>query len=218
MIAWGNTASNSTITNGVRSISSFPYPNFYCRSGSINIWYSDIQYGYSSAVLSKTTDPAFVGSGDYHLTSSNSPCYNSATFYLAPTNDLDGNPRPVALPQRVDMGCYELQGSSGPLGGGVDNGAGVSGMANTDPNDAAGYFEVSRRNDGLGNVIFEWASVTGRQYVVQTTTNLMTGWSFVAYVNGTGDTVSYTIPAPRDVARYYRVQLQPADIFRRASE
>ena len=109
MIFWGNTASNTVIVGGDTRVASADstYRNLHCRSGSIDIWYSDVQFGYSSLPLSSTNNPKFVGGGDYHLSSTNSPCYNTGTFNLAPTNDLDGNLRPTALPQRVDMGCYE---------------------------------------------------------------------------------------------------------------
>ncbi|MEI7850862.1 MAG: right-handed parallel beta-helix repeat-containing protein, partial [Kiritimatiellales bacterium] len=114
MIFWGNTSSNATIVGKVPSQERITstnsiYRNLHCRSGSINIWYSDIQYGYPTATLSFTNNPLFAGYGDYRLTSTNSPCYNSGTFEMAPTNDLDGNrrPLPAEFPDRVDMGCYE---------------------------------------------------------------------------------------------------------------
>ncbi len=114
MIFWGNTASDATISGNTRIVSSdSTYRNLHCRSGSINIWYSDIQYGYPTAVLCSTNNPLFSGADDYHLSRTNSPCYDKGTFFLAPTNDLDGNLRPTNLPLRVDMGCYEFIDSDG---------------------------------------------------------------------------------------------------------
>jgi hypothetical protein len=221
MILWGNTSSNATIVGNLRTLVPIvDYLNVHCRSGSINIWYSDIQYGYPTGedpedTLCKTNDPSFVGGGDYSLSSSNSPCYNSATFYLAPTSDLNGDPRPTNLPMRVDMGCYELQAlSGGPLGDSLldSDGDGISNaaeaIAGTDPDDDTSYFGVSRVSDGSGNVILMWESIAGRQYVLQTTTNLLSGWSDVTVTNGTGGTISLPAPMPTDAARYYRVQVR----------
>lgn len=165
MIFWGNTSSNATIvkvgTVIVRFTSSNSiYRNLHCRSGSINIWYSDIEGGYPSATLSTTNNPLFIGGGDYHFSSTNSPCYNSGTFALAPTNDLDGIPRPTALPQKVDMGCYEGIGSGGGGGGGGGSSTDADGdgmpdsweLANglnlNDPLDAA----LDPDSDGLTNL------------------------------------------------------------------
>jgi len=99
MIFWGNTAAANA--------------SLHVSANVIDVWYSDIQYGHSNAVSSVTNNPLFVGGGDYHLASTNSPSFNSGDFYLAPTNDLAGNSRPTALPQKVDMGCYE--GISSPV-------------------------------------------------------------------------------------------------------
>jgi|GEM_PF-6771868 len=220
MIFWGNTSSNATIVNNVRvSVPDIDYLNAHCRFGSINIWYSDIQYGYPTDgdpedTLCTTNNPLFASGSDYRLSSSNSPCYNSATFYLAPTNDLDGNPRPVALPKRVDIGCYELQGLSGPLGDSMidSDGDGFSdaaeAIAGTNPTDPASYFDVNRRSDGLGNVLLTWGSVAGRLYEVQTTTNLLSGWNIATNITGTGETMVFPAPMPTDTARYYRVQVR----------
>ncbi len=226
MIFWGNTASNSMIVSEIRyTFADSLYLNLHCRSGSINIWYSDVQYGYPidgdpADTLCTTSNPGFAGSGDYRFADSNSPCFNSATFYLAPTNDLDGNPRPVVLAEgRVDMGCYELQKAppdSGPMGignpdadsdgDGFSNGA--EAIAGTNPANPASYFDVSRSGDGAGNMLLTWSSVTGRQYTVQTTTNLMSGWSPVTNMTGTGSVMSFTGLTPGDAARYYRVQVR----------
>ncbi|MBN1995423.1 MAG: DUF1565 domain-containing protein [Anaerolineae bacterium] len=52
------------------------------------------------------TDPLFVGSGDYHL-SSNSPCIGAGTPDNAPNTDIEGNPRPNPAGSNPDMGAYE---------------------------------------------------------------------------------------------------------------
>ena len=110
MIFWGNTSLDSMIIEEERYTStSSLYRNLHCRSGNIDIWYSDIEFGYPTAQLSSTSDPLFVGDGDYHFASTNSAAYDIGTFYLAPTNDLDGQIRPIDLSEgRVDAGCYEF--------------------------------------------------------------------------------------------------------------
>ncbi|MDD3275506.1 MAG: S8 family serine peptidase [Kiritimatiellales bacterium] len=116
MIFWGNTSSNATIIDAVRyTSSSLGYPNLHCRSGSINIWYSDIDGGYPTAKNSTTNNPLFVGGGDYQLAGTNSPCYNKAGPDLSPTNDLVGFIRPTEddWPDRVDIGCYEFADNDG---------------------------------------------------------------------------------------------------------
>ncbi len=111
MIFWTNTANDALMEESVRT-DRFQYQNIHCRSGNIEIWNSDIQYDYEGAQQSTTNDPLFVSSVDYHLSSTNSAAFNAGIPYLSPTNDLDGNPRPVTfLP--VDLGCYEFLDSDG---------------------------------------------------------------------------------------------------------
>ncbi len=115
MIFWGNTSLGARIyyldDPAVRVSATPNYPNIHCRSGSIDIWFSNIEFGYSSAGESFSLDPLFVGNGDYHLSGTNSPCFNQGIFLIGLTNDLDGTARPTALPNQVDIGCYEVQDS-----------------------------------------------------------------------------------------------------------
>lgn len=75
-------------------------------AGTNNITYSDIRNGYAGTG-NINSDPLFVTTGsDYHLQAS-SPCVNAATATGAPSNDLDGNPRPVG--GGYDMGAFEQQ-------------------------------------------------------------------------------------------------------------
>ena len=110
MIFWDNDANDALIDGDVRT-NRYAYPNVHCRSGHITMLASDIEFGYSTAAISTTNDPLFVGGGDYHLASTNSAAFSSGIPYLSPTNDLDGNIRPAALP--IDMGCYEFVDSDG---------------------------------------------------------------------------------------------------------
>jgi len=120
MIFWGNTSSNAVIVDATNRVvvSDSGYHSLICRSGTVDINYSDIQYGYLIVKKNITSDPAFVGGGGddhYELSSTASPCYDTGTYYLsaivpAPATDLNGDSRPLLAdyPDRVDMGCYEL--------------------------------------------------------------------------------------------------------------
>ena len=72
--------------------------------------------GIANVTNSITTDPLFEGGGDYHLQTI-SPCKDvGLTAYVPPgiIGDLDRNPRVVDT--AVDMGCYEIQGSTSYIG------------------------------------------------------------------------------------------------------
>jgi subtilisin family serine protease len=229
MIFWGNTSSNAAIVDAARVSTVGVFPNLHCRSGSINIWYSDIQYGYPTAVLSTTNDPLFIGGGDYHLSSSNSPCYNKGTFYLAPLLDLDGRERPTAYPDRVDMGCYEYgatlpapeaivnpqtasAGGSAPDpladtdGDGFTNGEEIT--SGTDIYDETDYFRVyHQQSQADGSVLVAWQSIVGSVYTVQSTDSLTGTWvNQSGYVNlaGTGGVMTFSGSLPSG-SRFYRV-------------
>jgi hypothetical protein len=212
--------------------------NLHCRSGSINIWYSDIEGptwpgGYPTAVLSTNGNPRFIGGGDYRL-QAGSPCIDKGTFYLAPLLDLDGNQRTNALPGRVDMGCYEFAATLPALdsdGDGVSDIAelaqgtnpnnsdtdgdgftdGAEDITGTDPLSAVSYFDVGASNSPAGNVLLIWESVSGRLYTVQTRTNLILGvWSNApGYTDLSGTGFDmYFTNSLPDVVRYYRIQVR----------
>ena len=75
-------------------------------SGLANITYSDIQGGYQGEG-NINADPLFVDSanGDLHL-QPGSPAVNTGTSLGAPSNDIEGNPRPQG--SGSDMGADEL--------------------------------------------------------------------------------------------------------------
>jgi hypothetical protein len=79
------------------------------------VTHSAIQGGYPGEG-NISDDPKFVdpANGDFHLLP-DSPCIDSAST-TGPSEDLDGNPRPVDIPGigrdgagAFDMGCYEFQ-------------------------------------------------------------------------------------------------------------
>lgn len=77
------------------------------------LYYSCYQGGWSGAGSSNiSTDPDFVGGGNYHL-DPGSPCIDTGSNTSAPSDDLDGSPRPVDGDNNgtatTDRGCYEYQ-------------------------------------------------------------------------------------------------------------
>jgi len=199
LIVWGNATTNGSVSSIY--IASAVHPL---------LWYSCVEGGYSPALSSITNDPLFSGGGDYRLLT-NSPCTDTAGSALAPTNDLDGVPRPLDgdgdSSTDFDMGAYEYTTGSVPddidgdgldedeetaLGtdindpdsddDGMDDGDEV--IAGTDPLDDTDYFTVSTSYDFSGpSLLVRWQSETGRFYTVQTTMNLPTG-SWVPVVPG----------------------------------
>jgi GH43 family beta-xylosidase len=68
--------------------------------------YSNVQYGYQGEG-NISSDPKFVGNGDYHLKQI-SPCIDSGASDNAPSTDIEGNSRPKG--GGYDMGAYEYDG------------------------------------------------------------------------------------------------------------
>jgi hypothetical protein len=206
-IFWDNTSSNARIylvvSNLTRVTSSGVSPNLHLIDEVMNIWYSDIQYGYANGVLSISANPQFMGGGDYSLQGT-SPCIGAGTYYLAPLVDIAGNLRPTFTdyPGRVDMGCYQdgALASTNPIALGAEL---VSGTPKVDPFPV--YCEQSQTD---GSVQIAWQSVPGGLYPVQWTDNLIGGvWSDVpGYINlpGNGNVMIFSLVKDSPV-RYFRV-------------
>ena len=73
--------------------------------GSPSVTYSNVQGGFPG-VGNIDADPLFVSDTDLHL-QSGSPCKDTGTATGAPSDDLDGQPRPSC--SGYDMGAYEYQ-------------------------------------------------------------------------------------------------------------
>jgi subtilisin family serine protease len=229
MIFWDNTSSNAVVSTTNRTTASGVYPNLHMITNVINIWFSDIEYGYPNAVLCITGNPQFVGGGDYSLQGT-SPCIDAGTYYLAPLVDIAGNLRPTFTdyPVRVDMGCYEFGASAStnpislgsqialesseadPLadtdGDGVSNGDEM--VAGTDSLNENDYFRVyHQQSQADGSVLVAWSSIQGSLYTVQSTDSLTGAWTDESgYVNiaGTGGVMTFSGSLPFG-SRFYRV-------------
>ena len=228
MIIWDNIASNAAIT-GLTTRVEFPvtnvYDNIYLIDQVIDIWYSDIQGGYSNAVLSITTDPSL--DVNYGL-QGGSPCIDSGTYYLAVQVDLAGNLRPTAWPNRIDMGCYEFGASAAtnpialgseliqmmpvanPLtdtdGDGFTDGVELA--MQTDALSASSYFGITHDQSLQGDMaLIAWQSVSGCLYTVQFTDSLLGGWADVSgWINKPGDgSVMICADTREGATRFYRV-------------
>jgi len=91
-ILWGDTSSDGREIFGL----------------TITITYSDVK-GRQIGTGNINADPLFVGGGNYHL-KAGSPCIDAGTAEGAPTDDIDGDPRPQGA--GYDIGSDEYTGAS----------------------------------------------------------------------------------------------------------
>jgi hypothetical protein len=89
-IAWNQTADFSVLGGPATSV--------------FTATFSILQHGNLGNATNLTSDPLFVGGGDYHLTSG-SPAVDSANTAAAPATDLEGVLRPVG--PEADRGAFE---------------------------------------------------------------------------------------------------------------
>lgn len=182
-----------------------------------------------------TNAPLFVNeaNGNFHLMS-NSPCINwGNNSVVSNATDLDGNP--CIVEGVVDMGAYEYQGIIGLADSDVDGinddwerghggnqnpdsvcSNGVNSIlqayvAGLDPNDPADKFSfLVDRSTPFGNVL-RWQSVSGREYSVYYSTNLVNGFTPLIrhLVTGMGAYIDevYEYDGPR----YYKIDVQIDD-------
>jgi len=103
-----NSDSSPTLTNCILWDDTAPAdPEIYNDGTSTpSVTYSDIEGGYATGEGNIDLDPMFVATDDLHL-QLGSPCIDTGTPTGAPSDDLDGNPRPSGLEH--DMGAYEYQ-------------------------------------------------------------------------------------------------------------
>ena len=112
-IATGLSIYNSTVADNTGKIDSCALIN--CISSGNTEEDSNLTESYScgagyTGTGSITSDPLFVGSGDYRL-QAGSPCINAgtnSTWTLTTDTDLDGNKRRWPANGQADMGAYEF--------------------------------------------------------------------------------------------------------------
>lgn len=90
-----------------------------------DVWGNGTDYGPNTAAgaHSISSDPLFVGGGDYHPVAATSPTVG-ASADLGLTEDLDGNPRPDGL-ARYWIGAYNLSGASPDVTGASASGSSI---------------------------------------------------------------------------------------------
>ena len=185
---------------------------------------------YANIASSFTNEPLFIDpGGDFHL-QSDSSCINAGKNSLSTNNyDFDGNPRIAG--GTVDVGAYEYQWPTSvisyawlqqyglPTDGSADftedDGDGINTwqewMAGTDPTDPASLLQMYSAiptNNPVG-VIVSWQSVSGKNYLLQRSSNL-SGFSNVQsnIVGQAGITVYKDTNAVGNGPFFYRTVVQ----------
>ena len=145
-------------------------------------------------------NPQFVNyaTGNLHL-SQVSPCIDSGDDRPSILADLEGNPRPLNGNENSttnwDMGAYEFAGGNTDMDPQADWQEIVAG---TDPYDPADYFRATTGewDVDLGYVLV-WPSAWGREYKVDSSTNLPGGiWREVERLSGTGGLLQFSTNDP----------------------
>jgi len=111
----------------------------------------------------------------------------------------------------------EYDGGTAPYnpdtdGDGMNDGDEVN-IAGTSPTEASSVFQITDFSRITTNDLITWSTVTGKNYTVQTTTNLMSSWTNVPdpmYTNimGSGAPLSYTNTDSVDPHRFFRVKVR----------
>ena len=150
--------------------------------------------------------PLFVNTNaaDYRLTSL-SPCLDAGASVAAPVDrDLNGYPRRVF--GAVDLGCHEyVHAPEDYDGDGLRNDDEL--IAGTSASDPASTLALDATFQGVSQWLLYWGIVSGREYTVQSATNLVTGpWtnaSVSAYTN------MFVVSPALDPAsnKFYRVEV-----------
>ena len=160
-------SSSPTITNCIFRGSNNPIENG--TTGNPTVTYSIVQGGYTGTG-NLNTNPLFVdaANGNFHL----EPCsraIDTGTNTNAPSNDFDGNARPLTG-TKVDMGAYEFQ-------------RGASNMTNAcDLGSRDARIEIHRSN-GTGSYDNNWTASPGYDLFYQIT---LTNISYTTHPNSLG--------------------------------
>jgi hypothetical protein len=85
-------------------------------------------------------------------------------------------------------------------------------LAGTNPTNASSKFQVTDfKRQGGTNFVLQWSSVAGKKYALQTSTNLLAGFTewVTNHVPATPPINSHTVSVNQVRSRYYRVLVEP---------
>lgn len=228
----GSTAAGGFIYNSIIYNSVFYDENW----SSTKVFNSCGGYSLINGVNGNTTNaPMFVdaANGDFRL-QSNSPCINwGNNAVVSNSTDLAGNPRIVE--GVVDMGAYEYQGVVGLAGsdsdgisddwerqhGGNQNPESVCSngvntihqayIAGLNPNDPNSRFSFSVEIATYFGNILRWQRVSGREYTIYYSTNLVNGFLPLIDHLVPGESGVYIDTIYNGEPRYYKIDIKIDD-------
>ena len=177
----------------------------YVSSGSVNIFYSDIQGGEGGIITNDNgtvnwldgnidADPLFVdpNNGDYHL-QDESLCIGAGidsleidgNWYYAPDTDIEGNPRPNPTGSNPDMGAYESPLGTPPVQNSAPVVENVTAAQRTDGSKVVDiYYDVSDADGDALTITMQVSSDSGQTWDI---TPLYTSGDIGIVINpGTG--------------------------------